>query len=130
MRIASSGLEIGHVADFGLAAAAKAVSLPGVRLERIRRHARDAWESLVEAGRHLGAVFDEVGEQQFRSWVPDKTGIDAAEAEFLIEIARITDAGGDVDALLARDDVPTVLHLPASPLGDAQIANGRRSARH
>jgi hypothetical protein len=54
----------------------------------------------------------EIGEEQFRAWVPAATGFVADEALLLIEAARVTDAGGDVAALLARDDVPKVLHLP------------------
>jgi hypothetical protein len=116
MRVASSGLEIGHVADLGLTAAAKSVLIERAQVERIRRHGHAAWESIIEAGRHFGAVRDDVGEEQFRRWAPGKTGIDADEALFLAEIARVTDAGGDVAELLARDDSPKTLHLPAALL--------------
>src|SRR5690348_3817462 len=47
MRIAASGLEIGHVADLGITAAARGVSAEKIMSARIRRHRRSMWDSLV-----------------------------------------------------------------------------------
>ena len=107
MALARAGLEPATVADLGMNAAA------GSRVARIRRHARKGWQAFVEAGREFGAIRDEIGEEQFRAWVPVKTGFDADEALFMAEIARVTDAGGDVGALLARDDVPKTFNVGA-----------------
>ena len=108
MALARSGLEPATVADLGMNAAA------GSRVARIRRHARKGWQAFVEAGREFGAIRDEIGEEQFRAWVPVKTGFDADEALFMAEIARVTDTGGDVAALLAREDRPKYFTIPAS----------------
>ena len=108
MALARSGLEPATVADLGMSAAA------GSRVARIRRHARKGWQAFVEAGREFGAIRDEIGEEQFRAWVPVKTGFDADEALFMAEIARVTDTGGDVAALLAREDRPKYFTIPAS----------------
>ena len=108
MALARAGLEPATVADLGMNAAA------GSRVARIRRHARKGWLAFVEAGREFGAIRDEIGEEQFRAWVPVKTGFDADEALFMAEIARVTDTGGDVAALLAREDRPKYFTIPAS----------------
>ena len=108
MALARAGLEPAAVADLGMNAAA------GSRVARIRRHARKGWQAFVEAGREFGAIRDEIGEEQFRAWVPVKTGFDADEALFMAEIARVTDTGGDVAALLAREDRPKYFTIPAS----------------
>ena len=108
MALARAGLEPATVADLGMNAAA------GSRVARIRRHARKGWQAFVEAGREFGAIRDEIGEEQFRAWVPVKTGFDADEALFMAEIARVTDTGGDVAALLAREDRPKYFTIPAS----------------
>ena len=46
------------------------------------------------------------------------------EALFWAEIASFTDAGGDLDALLARDDRPKVFH-PFAGITEAEIAELR-----
>jgi hypothetical protein len=128
MAVARSGLEPAIVADLGLTAAAQAIVRDQryqLRLVNIRSHARRVWQNLLEAGRHFGAVRAEIGEEQFRAWVPLKTGFVADEALFLAEIARLTDSGGDVAALLARDDVPKELHLPAG-LMPSPLSAGER----
>lgn len=111
MRIASSGLEIGHVADLGLTAAAKALAPGEALIERIHTAKRIFAETLVEIGRELGAALDEIGEAQFLACAPAETGIRADEALFLIEAAHVIDTGGDVAALLARDDAPKEFHI-------------------
>jgi hypothetical protein len=123
MRIAASGLEIGQVADLGLVAAARGVTREQVAIARIRRHARSAWQNIVEAGRQYDAVLQEIGEDQFRAWARTETGLIADEALFLAQTAPVTDADGDLAALIARDDVPKQLHLPA--LTEAEIADLR-----
>lgn len=124
MRIAASGLEIGHVADLGLTAAASAITRDQITIARIRRHARSAWANIVEAGRQYDAALSELGKKQFRVWASEN-GFDVDQALFLAEIARVTDAGGDVGALLARDDVPKEFHFP--PPTEAEIAAIRES---
>jgi hypothetical protein len=114
--LARSGLEPAAVADLGMNAAERSIAIDRLRVARIRRHTRKGWQAFVEAGREFGAIRDEIGEEQFRAWVPVKTGFDADEALFMAEIAHVTDAGGDVGALLARDDAPKYLTLPASSL--------------
>ena len=108
------------MADLGLTAAAQAIVRDQLVIAGIRRHARRAWQHFLEAGRHFGAVRDEIGEDQFRAWVSVKTGFDADEALLLAEAARVTDAGGDVAELLARDDVPKVFHLPVGLMPSPQ----------
>lgn len=110
MRIASAESEIGHVADLGLAAAAT----ERLRIKRIQRLARKGWAHIVKAGRQLGAIQDELGEDRFHDWARTNLDwLDGREAFFLIEVARVTDAGGDVAELLARDDGPKELRFPA-----------------
>ena len=109
MALARAGLEPATVADLGMNAAA------GSRVARIRRHARKGWEHFIEAGRLYGKTLDELGgEEQFRAWASGKPDLYADEALFMAEIARVTDAGGDLDALFARDDVPKHFTIPAS----------------
>jgi len=133
MRIASSGLEIGHVADLGIAAAAgatvrsaRAMALADRHVSAIRRHASSGWEALVEAGRQYGKIRDTLGgEEQFRAWAADKPHLRYPdEALFWAEVASFTDAGGDLDALLARAGRPKVFH-PFAGITEAEIAELR-----
>ncbi|SDR31598.1 Protein of unknown function [Rhizobiales bacterium GAS113] len=114
MTIARSGLEPAIVADLGLTAAATAMTQERLQIARLRRLGRSAWRNLLEIGRHFGAVRDTLGDEQFRAWAPEATGFVADEALLLVEAAHVTDAGGDIAALLARDDVPKTIHFPKS----------------
>jgi hypothetical protein len=90
------------------------------RAERIRGGVRQVRANFVEAGRHLGAIFDEIGEDSFREWVPENTGLVADEAKFLIEWARVVDADGDEAALFASDGAPKEFHLPPMSIEEAR----------
>jgi hypothetical protein len=121
MAIARSGLKPAVVADLGLTAAATAMTQERLEIARLRRLGRGTWRNLLEIGRHFGAVRDTLDDEQFRAWAPEATGFVAAEALFLVEVAHVTDGGGDIAALLARDDVPKTIRLP---LMDAPGAGG------
>jgi hypothetical protein len=126
MALARSDLQIGRVANLGLTAAAKAIATDQLRFERIDRLRRKGWEQFVEAGRQYGKIRDTLGgEEQFRAWAADKPHLRYPdEALFWAEIASFTDAGGDLDALLARDDRPKVFH-PFAGITEAEIAELR-----
>lgn len=126
MALARSDLQIGHVANLGLTAAATAIATDQLRFERIDRLRRKGWEQFVEAGRQYGKIRDTLGgEEQFRAWAADKPHLRYPdEALFWAEIASFTDAGGDLDALLARDDRPKVFH-PFAGITEAEIAELR-----
>jgi hypothetical protein len=123
MTIARSGLEPAIVADLGLTAAATAMTHERLEIARLRRVGCRAWRNLLEIGRHFGAVRDRLDDEQFRAWAPEATGFVADEALLLIEAAHVTDAGGDIAALLARDDVPKTIRLPKSSV-DAPGGSG------
>jgi hypothetical protein len=120
MQLARSGLEIGNIAEMGFNAALKAID-PAIkadlRLAKARRHEREAWKHMLEAGRYFGAIREAIGAERFAAFVTERGSI-SAEAALLADIAQVTDASGDVAALLARDDVPK--QFTFRPITEAQ----------
>jgi Protein of unknown function (DUF3102) len=90
MQVARSQLDIGQLADLALGVSEQSTA----RAEAIRGHVADAREYLVELGRELTEIRDEIGDsERFAHFVADEFGWHGPEADQFMALAGAADAG-------------------------------------